>query len=45
MYMYRDQLKQDVKKMGYEYLLRYNDQDVPSGEERVCIAFPYFCVS
>jgi len=44
MYKYRDQLKKVLKK-DLQYLLEYNDQDIPSGEERVCIAFCYLFVS
>ena len=45
MYKYRDQLKKVLKKKDLQYLLEYNDQDIPSGEEPVCIAFYYLCVS
>jgi poly [ADP-ribose] polymerase len=45
MYKYRDQLKKILKKKDLQYLLEYNDQDIPSGEERVCITFCYLCVS
>ena len=45
MYKYRDQLKNVLKKKDLQYLLEYNDQDIPSGEDRVCIAFCYLCVS
>lgn len=45
MYKYRDQLKKALKKKDLQYLLEYNDQDIPPGEERVCIAFCYQCVS
>ena len=45
MYEYRDQLKKEVRKQWLEHLLKHNDQHVPSGEERVCIAFCYLCVS
>jgi len=44
MYKYRDQLKEEVTKKWLEHLLKYNDQHVPSGEERVCITFCYLCV-
>jgi hypothetical protein len=44
MYKYRDQLKKALKKKDLEYLLGYNDQDMPSGEDRVCIAFCYLFV-
>jgi hypothetical protein len=37
MYKYRDQLKKVLKKKDLQYLLEYNDQDIPSGEDRVCI--------
>jgi uncharacterized protein with gpF-like domain len=43
-YKYRDQLKKVLKRKDLQYLLEYNDQDIPSGEERVCIAFCYLCV-
>jgi hypothetical protein len=43
-YKHRDQLKKVLKKKDLQYLLEYNDQDVPSGEDRVCIAFFYLCV-
>jgi len=45
MYKHRDQLKTLLKKKDLQYLLEYNDQDIPSGEERVCIAFYYLCMS
>lgn len=44
-YKYRDQLKNVLKKKDLQYLLEYNDQDIPSGEDRVCIAFFYLCVA
>jgi hypothetical protein len=39
MYKYRDQLKKELRKNDLQDLLEYNDQDVPAGEERVCIPF------
>ena len=45
MYKYRDQLKELISKHAMECMLEYNYQDVPSGEERVCITFCYLCVS
>jgi hypothetical protein len=42
MYKYRDQLKKDLKKMDLQCLLEYNDQDVPVGEDKVCIPFYFF---
>jgi len=44
MYKYRDQLKNVLKKKDLQYLLGYNDQDMPSGDDRVCIAFCYLCI-
>jgi hypothetical protein len=38
-YKYRDQLKKELRKSDLQDLLEYNDQDVPVGEERVCISF------
>uniref|UniRef100_A0A2Z5U1X2 Poly [ADP-ribose] polymerase n=1 Tax=Reticulitermes speratus TaxID=60591 RepID=A0A2Z5U1X2_9NEOP len=35
MYKYRDQLKKVLKKKDLQYLLEYNDQDIPSGEDRM----------
>jgi hypothetical protein len=39
MYKYRDQLKKQLRKSEMQDLLEFNDQDVPVGEERVCIQF------
>jgi hypothetical protein len=39
MYKYRDQLKKELRKSEMQDLLEYNEQDVPVGEERVCIQF------
>jgi hypothetical protein len=39
MYKYRDQLKKHLKKKDLQYLLEYNEQDVPSGEDRVRVPF------
>jgi hypothetical protein len=44
MYKYRDQLKKDIVKKDLQYLLQYNDQDMPTGENEVCIAFRYLYV-
>jgi hypothetical protein len=44
MYKYRDQLKKALRKKDLQYLLEYNDQDIPSGEDRVCIPFCYISV-
>jgi hypothetical protein len=38
-YKYRDQLKKELRKSEMQDLLEYNEQDVPVGEERVCIQF------
>jgi len=45
MYKYRDQLKKDLTKKDLMFLLKYNYQDIPSGEDRVCIAFCYLFMS
>ena len=45
MYKYRDQLKNVLKRKDLQYLLEYNDQDIPPGEDRVCITLCYLCVS
>lgn len=39
MYKYRDQLKKELRKSDLQDLLEHNDQDVPVGEDRVCIQF------
>jgi hypothetical protein len=39
MYKYRDQLKKELRKSDLQDLLEFNDQDLPVGEERVCIQF------
>jgi hypothetical protein len=38
-YKYRDQLKKELRKIELQELLEYNDQDIPVGDERVCIEF------
>jgi hypothetical protein len=42
MYKLRDQLKKELKKKDLQYLLEHNDQDVPVGEEKVCIPLNYY---
>lgn len=35
MYKYRDQLKKHLAKKELQFLLEYNEQEIPSGEEKV----------
>lgn len=32
---YRDQLKTNLKRKDLQYLLEYNDQEIPAGDEQV----------